>query len=318
MELAEEGDPPAIEEPQADPLDTWDPEAEEPGEEEEETVPPIIIEPSEQVGGRPQLATWPDVGMSPAVAKACTHATFVSMGLAAPIAGGHPLPTGTVPPAPAPSTGMGRSPGMSLAQWEALQASSGGGPTKPTGLGRRPSQRRATSTVSSATPPTPTPPTGAGGVAQGAASSSQASLSSRAKKKARGFIPWNPTAAQLSHAQLLLRGSGKYYMDPPLCLSLNDPRMGGLPPSKKWRCAYCALHFFSQLDCQGHALATHSKIRSPPICPCGRTFNSAKLLRDHLQLQHNINATAVKTKEPPVPLLLDDTRPMRPPPTGGN
>ena len=161
-------------------------------------------------------------------------------------------------------------------------------------------------------------PTSAGGAAQRAASSSKASLSSRAKKKARGFIPWNPSADQLSHAQLLLRGSGRYYMDPPLCLSINDPRMGGRPSSQKWRCAYCALHFYSQLDCQGHALAAHSDVRSPPLCPCGTTFNSAKALRDHLALQHNINATGVKSKDPPVPLLLDNTRPMRPPPTGGN
>ena len=264
-----------------------------------------------------QVAAGSGTGVSPVVESACTHATLVGMGLAAPIAGGHPLPTGTIPLAPAPPTGLGRSPGMSLDQWAALQASSGGGPPKPSGLGRRPSQRRASSTIIPG-PSQPVPaPTGAGGVAQGAASSSTATLSSRAKKKARGFIPWGPSAAQLDHAHQLLKGTGRYYMDPPLCLSLNDPRMAGLPSSRKWRCAKCHLHFYSQLDCQGHTLAAHSDIRTPSLCPCGTTFNSAKVLRDHLALQHNVNATAVK-KDPPVPLLLDETRPMRPPPTGGN
>ena len=294
-------------------------EAEEGGPEGVESVAPINIEPQEEVGGGPQppASAGPRRGMSPAVAQAVSQATLVAMGLVPAVASGLPPPTGTTPLAPAPPTGMGRSPGMSLDQWEALQASSGGGPSRSTGPGQRPSQRRATSTFTPSSHLSVPHPTGAGKAAQGAASSSAASLSSRAKKKARGFIPWNPTADQLGHAHRLLQGSGEYTMPPPLCLSLNDPRMGGRPSSQKWRCALCTSHYYSQLDCQGHTLAVHSQIRSPPVCSCGGTFNSAKALRDHLQLQHNISGAAVK-KDPPVPLLFDKQRPMRSPPKGGN
>ena len=87
---------------------------------------------------------------------------------------------------------------------------------------------------------------------------------------------------------------------PPICLQSNDPRMAGLPPSKKWKCAYCSTQTSSRLDCVGQTLASHSQIRTPSLCSCRVcTFNSAKALWDHLTLMHNIDTRRLKNEDSP-------------------
>ena len=256
----------------------------------------------------PRSATHPEV------VGACTQAEMAFLGLVLPTSSNFPPPTVLIPPLapghPPAARGSARTPG----QQEGLASTStGGGQAKPTGLGRRPSQRRS-STIST---PLPAPASHTGGAAQRAASSVDPSLSSRAQKKARGFIPWNPSAEQLNQAQLLLRGQAPYNMSGPLCLPSSDSRMKDLPITKKWRCFYCEKHFYSQLDAQGHTLAIHGNARSPPLCSCRtNVFNSAKALWDHLKLQHNIDPRGVKNNDPPVPLLAERDRPMRTPPKG--
>ena len=99
----------------------------------------------------------------------------------------------------------------------------------------------------------------------------------------------------------------------PLCLKKSDPRMKDKAPHNKWVCAICAKHHSSQKDAQGHTLKVHGIMRSPPLCGCkANTFNSAKALWDHLHLLHNVDPRAVKAV-PPVPLLMDQNRPMRTP-----
>ena len=201
---------------------------------------------------------------------------------------------------------------MSLEQWEARSTSSGGGRARSTGPGPQPSQRRVATSTSTQSSIDLVSASHTGGAAQGAASSSVKPKSSREQKKRRGFIVWDPSPDQLLHAQLLLRGTSYYKMDPPICLQSNDPRMAGLPPSKKWKCAYCSTQTSSQLDCVGHTLASHSQIRTPSLCGCRvSTFNSAKALWDHLTLMHNIDTKRLKNKDPPAPWLKCETRTTR-------
>ena len=264
----------------------------------------------EQVRRGPQ---GPPGGLSPEVVAACTRAHLVDMGVVPSISGRPPVSepapfssfSSSCPPA------AGRSPGMSLEQWEAISAPSGGGQVRPSRPGRGSLQRRAVrSSTLSSTSAVPSLPTG--GDAPGAAPSSGKALSSREKKKARAFIVWAPTQDQLMHAQLLLKGDSIYKMDAPICLTASDPRMTGVPLSKKWLCAYCAAQYSSQLDCQGHTLSAHSQVRSPSLCDCRvSTFNSAKALWDHLSLMHNIEVRRLKNEDPPAPWLKSTTRPTR-------
>ena len=128
-------------------------------------------------------------------------------------------------------------------------------------------------------------------------------------KRPGGSLFGAPPQDQLMHAQLLLRGTSFYKMDTPICLSSSDPRMAGVPLSKKWLCAHCDMQYSSQLDCQGHTLSAHSQVRSPSLCDCRvSTFNSAKALWDHLTLQHNIDVRKLKNEDPPSPWLKSNTR----------
>ena len=253
---------------------------------------PIAIDATqgEQVRRGPQD---PSGGLSPEVLEACSRAHLVGMGVVPPTSG-HPAVT-----TPAPFSSF---------------TSSGGGQVRPSRSGRGSLPRGAfsTSTLSSipATPAVPASSTG--GDAPGAASPSGKVLSSREKKKARGFIAWDPSQDQLMHAQLLLRGGLFYKMDTPICLSITDPRMVGFPPYKKWLCAYCPNRYSSQLDCQGHTLSAHSHVRSPSLCGCRvSVFNSAKALWDHLSLMHNIDVRKLKNSDPPRPWLKSNTRQTR-------
>ena len=269
-----------------------------------------IVNQGEQVGRGPQ---GPSGGLAPEVVAACTRAHLVNLGVAPPTSG-HPPVADPAPfsfSSPRPPA-AGRSPGMSLEQWEAISAPSGGGQVRPSRPGHGSLPRRAvhSSLTTAPAPPASTMPTG--GAAQGAASSSGKPLSSRERKKARGFIVWYPSQDQLMHAQLLLRGASFYKMDTPICLSSSDPRMVGVPLSKKWLCAHCDMQYSSQLDCQGHTLSAHSQVRSPSLCDCRvSTFNSAKALWDHLTLQHNIDVRKLKNEDPPSPWLKSNTRTSR-------
>ena len=267
------------------------------------------VDQGEQVGRGPQ---GPSGGLAPEVVAACTRAHLVNLGVA-PSISGHPPVTDPSPYSFAAirPPAAGRSPGMSLEQWEAISAPSGGGQVRPSRPGRGSLQRRAvrSSTLSSTSAVSSLP---TGGDALGAAPSSGKALSSREKKKARAFIVWAPTQDQLMHAQLLLKGDSIYKMDAPICLTASDPRMTGVPLSKKWLCAYCAAQYSSQLDCQGHTLSAHSQVRSPSLCDCRvSTFNSAKALWDHLSLMHNIEVRRLKNEDPPAPWLKSTTRPTR-------
>ena len=60
--------------------------------------------------------------------------------------GDHPTSSGPpapAPPAPAPPAAASRSSGMTMQQWAAVEASSGGGPAKPTRAGSKPPQRKS-------------------------------------------------------------------------------------------------------------------------------------------------------------------------------
>ena len=206
-----------------------------------------------------------------------------------PPAPAHPAP---VPPAPAPPAAAGRSSGMTLQQWAAIEASSGGGPAKPTRAGSKPPQRKSLSKGSRTSTTTSAP---AGVAAQGAAITAGKQLSSRARKRLRPYIKWEPDHRQLQNSYLLLNGKAPYSVpEQPVCLSLSDPRVVG---AAKWMCPQsdCARFCGSQLDCLGHIQKEHHPHRSPPLCSCGvNTFVSAKALWDHLDLQHHIKVVEVK------------------------
>ena len=129
-----------------------------------------------------------------------------------------PVPPAPAPPAPAPPAAASRSSGMTVQQWAAIEASSGGGPAKPTRAGSKPPQRKSlskgsrTSTTTSAS---------AWVAAQGAATTAGKRLSSRARKRLRPYIKWEPDHRQLQNCYLLLNGKAPYSVPVP----------PGVPPS---------------------------------------------------------------------------------------
>ena len=218
----------------------------------------------------------------------------------------HPAP---VPPALAPPAAASRSSGMTLQQWAALEASSGGGLAKPTGAGPKPLQRKSLPKGTRTRATTSAP---AGVAAQGVAATAGVGkpLSSRALKRLRPYIKWEPDHRQLQHSYLLLNGKAPYNVPTsPVCLPLSDPRM---VKGAKWMCPQpnCGRFFGSQLDCLGHIQKDHHPNRSPPLCTCGsNTFVSAKALWDHLDLQHHIKV--VEVKNGPKVVLKPTTRTPR-------
>ena len=76
------------------------------------------------------------------------------------------VPSAPAHPAQAPPAAASRSSGMTVQQWAAIEASSGGGPAKPTRAGSKPPQRKSLSKGSRTSATTNAP---AGVAAQGAA-----------------------------------------------------------------------------------------------------------------------------------------------------
>ena len=220
-----------------------------------------------------------------------------------------PVPPAPAHPAPAPPAAAGRSSGMTLQQWAVLEASSGGGSAKPTGAGPKPPQRKSLPKRTRTRATTNAP---AGVAAQGAAATAGAGkpLSSRALKRLRPYITWEPDHRQLQHSYLLLNGKAPYNIPTsPVCLPLSDSRV---VKGAKWMCpqSNCDRFFGSQLDCLGHIQKDHHPNRSPPLCSCGsNTFVSAKALWDHLDLQHHIKV--VEVKNGPKVVLKPTTRAPR-------
>ena len=120
-------------------------------------------------------------------------------------------------------------------------------------------------------------------------------LSSRALKRLRPYIKWEPDHRQLQNCYLLLNGKALYNVPvQPVCLPLSDPQVVG---AAKWLCPQpdCVRYCGSQLDCLGYIQKDHHPHRSPPLCSCGSNiFVSAKALLDHLDLQHHIKVVEVK------------------------
>ena len=140
-------------------------------------------------------------------------------------------------PAPAPPAAAGRSQGMSLQQWDSMQAYSGGGPAKHLQAGKKPPKRRSTggttskpSESSKSSHPAPAPVVGP---SAGTTPKDSKKLSSRALKRSRPYIKWEPTPKQLRHAHLLLRGEAPYAVEEPKRLPSSDSRVKG---ARKWMC----------------------------------------------------------------------------------
>ena len=167
---------------------------------------------------------------------------------------------------------------MSLQQWKALHAASGGDWGKPSGLRSLSSQRGSVILTTSSAPSIPVPRTRGGGLPKGRPlplplpSPCHPGLRRRLMHSYPGN-PWSISCKKFSCWR------GPYVMKSLLCLPSSDPRMHGQPEAKKWFCYYCSKNYFSQLDCQGHTLASHGSLWSPPLCACKTsTFNSAKAL----------------------------------------
>ena len=204
-------------------------------------------------------------------------------------------PPGPQPPSTSshkPPPAAGRTPGMTMQQWDALQVPSGGGSSRPIASAKKSLRKR--SAPKSSTVPTGKVP------AQKGATLPDKPLSSRALKRQRPYIPWEPNPEQLRHAQLLLRGEAPYAVPEPTCLAVSDPRVSGPKGACKWMCPMqgCSKICSSQLDCKGHIQKDHNPIRSPSLCTClVSTFTNAKALWDHLDLMHHIHVVEVKNNQ---------------------
>ena len=177
-----------------------------------------------------------------------------------------PNPLGPQPPSTSshkPPPAAGHAPGMTMQQWDALQVPSGGDFNRPIASAKKSSRRR--SATKSSTVPTGKVPT------QKGTTLPDKPLSSRALKRQRPYITWEPTPEQLRHAQLLFRGEAPYAVPEPTCLAVSDPRVSEPKGACKWMCPMqdCNKICSSQLDCKGHIQKDHNHNHNPipfPVC----------------------------------------------------